>query len=102
MWPQREKVSSENLVRPTSSVAHTRTHTPLVSPLFLTVPEESSKLAGIGVVVQGHQEVFIELEGSGELLDHLPHTVQKLCENWRGLLLLHGNMATPLGELVAK
>ena len=113
MWPQREKVFSESLyttprTKPAASLSLflislslPLPSLPLLHPLLLAVANEGPKLAGVGVVVEGDQKVFVELEGGGELLSHLPHTVQELSEDWRRLLLLHHCVSTSLGELVS-
>lgn len=69
------------------------------SPELLPVPvagaQEVAKLAGIDVVMDLQQEELTELEGAGELLHQLPHTLHKLCEHRGHLLGVPIQVATP-------
>ena len=50
---------------------------PPIPPLFLTIPEESSKVAGAAVICKDHQEARTELKRAGELSVDLVDTVEE-------------------------
>lgn len=52
------------------------------SPLGLTVAQKGSKLGGVGVFEEQHQEALVELKGAGKLAEDLPHAVQEEQEDW--------------------
>lgn len=62
---------------------HLAAHVHVQKAVSLTVGQEGAKLAGVDVMVEGDEEVLVELEGGGKLDRHLIHTVQELCEDWR-------------------
>ena len=47
--------------------------------------------------MQGEQEVLVELEGGGELEHHLPHTLQELREDGRGVSGVSSQVPIPGG-----
>lgn len=47
------------------------------------------------MVMDLQQEALAELEGAGELLHQLPHTLHKLCEHWGHLFGVPIQVATP-------
>jgi len=59
---------------------------PQLQPLALVVADKVAVLAGVGVVVDGDEEPLVELEGTGELIHQLPHTLQELVHDRRHLL----------------
>lgn len=68
---------------------------PELRPLLVAGAQEVSKLAGIDVVMDLQQEALAELEGAGELLHQLPHTLHKLGEHRGHLLGVPIQVATP-------
>lgn len=66
-------------------MACSATHSHIQEPLSLTVSQEGAKLTGEDMMVEGDEEVLVELEGRGKLHHDLPHTVQELCEDRRCL-----------------
>jgi len=71
------------------------THSHVQEPLSLAVAQEGAELAGEDVVVDGDQEVLVELEGRGKLGHELPHAVQELGEDGRSLLGISCQVTTP-------
>lgn len=65
-------------------------------PLLVAGAQEVTKLAGINMVMDLQQEALAELEGAGELLHQLPHTLHKLCEHWGHLFGVPIQVATPV------
>ena len=68
---------------------------PQLLPLSLVVPDEVAILAGVHVVVDGDEEPLVELEGAGELLRQLPHTLQELVHDRGHLLGVPVQVVTP-------
>ena len=61
----------------------------------LVVTQKSAKLTGKDMVMEGNQEVLVELKSCGKLDHNLPHTVQELCENWGRLTDITSQVTTP-------
>ena len=70
-------------------------HIHMQQSLPLVVAQESTKLAGVDVIMEGDEEVLVELKRCWELDHDLPDTVQELCENWRGFPNLPCQVTTP-------
>ena len=51
-------------------------------PVSCIVAQEGTKLRGIGVFKEQHQEALTEFKGAGELAKDLPHTIQEKQEDW--------------------
>lgn len=47
------------------------------------------------MAVNGDEEPLIELEGTGELLHQLPHTLKELIDDWRYLLGISNQVVAP-------
>ena len=60
----------------------TTTKLPEIKTVFFTVANKGAKLTGVGMIKDGEDESFIELEGAGKLLSELPHRLQKLGKDW--------------------
>ena len=76
----------------------------MVSSLLVAVEEEGSEEAGVEMVQDVDQEVFVELEEEGKLAGHLPHTVYELEEHWTPLRVIVSviPVTNPVTELVTK
>lgn len=57
-------------------------------PLSCAVAQVSTKLRGIGVLKEKHQEALTEFKGAWKLANNLPHTVQEEQEDRRLLTRL--------------
>lgn len=52
------------------------------------------------MVVNGDEKPLVELEGAGELLHQLPHTLQKLIDDRRHLLWVSNQVITPRNYII--
>ena len=71
---------------------------PPIPPLLLTIPEESSKVAGAAVICQDHQEARSELKGAGELSVDLVDTVEEQKEDRGHKVLAFSKVGTIPGN----
>ena len=60
----------------------------VLAPLALRVVEKGAEEAGVEMVQDVDQEVFVELEEEGKLAGHLPHAVDELVEEYQRLVFL--------------
>ena len=77
------------------SLSLSLSHLPQVFPLLLTVAKKGAKLARKEMIMKDKEKELIELKHRGKLNHYLPHTLQELCKNWRGLAAVPSKMATP-------
>ncbi len=75
---------------------HPPTHSHVKKSLSLAVAEKGAKLTGEDVVVNGDEEMLVELESRGKLNHQLPNTIQELSEDWGCLSSISGQVTTPV------
>lgn len=54
-------------------------------------------MAGVDVCVQLQEKALVKLEGAGELLHQLPHTLQELVHHRGHLLRVSVQVSVPVG-----
>jgi len=75
---------------------------PQVNAILLTIPNESAKLTGMDVVMNGDEEAVIELKYERELLAEVPDTLEPLREDRRDLFGVNLDMTAPVSEFMAE
>lgn len=70
---------------------------PQIPAFLLAVPQEGPKMARVDMCVNGDEEAFVELKGTGELLRQLPHTFQELVNDRRHLFRISVQVSIPAG-----
>ena len=74
---------------------HVHMYAPFIYSFLFTVSQEGTKLVGVDVIVESNQELLVELKGCGKLYHHLPHTLEELGKDGRGLTHVPSQVTVP-------